>query len=50
VLLLVLRLVTFLEKRYVKYDVMNKPIIQIFKVVIGLIGAISNQRGFKVCI
>ncbi len=37
----------FLEKRYVKYDVMNKPIIQIFKVVIGLIGAILIKEGLK---
>ena len=37
----------FLEKRYVKYDVMNKPIIQILKVIIGLIGAILIKEGLK---
>jgi undecaprenyl-diphosphatase len=37
----------FLEKRFVKYDVAQKTIIQILKVVIGLLVAILIKEGLK---
>jgi undecaprenyl-diphosphatase len=37
----------FLEKRYVKYDVKQKTIIQVLKVILGLIVAILIKEGLK---
>lgn len=37
----------FVEKRYVKYDVRNKPLNQVLKVILGVLIALVVKEGFK---